>query len=669
MKISLEWLADYLPGTLTADEAARALTFGGLPVETIDQVGPDTVIDVEVTSNRGDCLSHIGVARELGALLKRESKDVATTATPSQQPAEGAISVRIEAPQLCPQYIARVIRNVKIRPSPQWIVRRLEAIGLRAINNVVDITNYVMMEMGQPLHAFDYDKVGGRQVVVRIARAGEKLTSLDGHERALTPGMLVIADTQRPIALAGVMGGADSEVSESTTNVLLESARFDPLSVRKTARTLSMRSDSSYRFERGIDPTLPERASLRASQLIVELAGGELLSGKVEQRVDSHEPKRLSLRLAQVPRLLGFNIPTNRIVESLTRIGLNPQQAGDRIDVVVPSHRLDITQEIDLVEEVARLNGYDQIPVKEQIEIRTTPADPKLVTADLIRQTLIGAGYFEAVTFSFASDGLAADFQPVEGAALPRADAAVRKADAQLRPSILPGLLESVRHNETVGTTNAKLYEIGSVFWSDAAGKIVEQRKVALVGSDDYREVRGAVEELLNRLDVTRNVKVTPSAHPGFASGAAGEVRWGNQTIGTIGKIAAKVADTLSLRTAPVAAELDLEPLLNGATLVPQLRPLPRFPAIRRDLSLDVADQVAYQQIEQVVRDARPEHLEDVEYVTTYRGKPLDKGTKSVTFTLVFRSPTGTLTSEQVEAAESKVVGDAKTKLNARVRT
>src|SRR5258706_3112097 len=311
MKTSLAWLLDFLPGQpLNAEAVAEALTHGGLPVESIERHGDDTVVDVEVTSNRGDCLSHVGIARELSALMNRPFKYSPPSAAESATPASSATSVQIEARELCPYYTARIIRNVKIGPSPQWMVKRLEAIGVRAINNVVDVTNYVMFELGQPLHAFDFEKLAGRKIIVREARAGEKIVSIDGRERILRPGMLVIADGQRPVALAGVMGGADSEVSNSTMNILLESARFDPLSVRKTARALAMKSDSSYRFERGLDPMLAERASLRAAQLILQTAGGELLAGMVAAGASGYQPKRLTLRLARLRQLLGTDFWT-----------------------------------------------------------------------------------------------------------------------------------------------------------------------------------------------------------------------------------------------------------------------------------------------------------------------------------------------------------------------
>src|SRR5688500_12007524 len=309
MKISLEWLSEYLPGPLTADEAAGALTHGGLPVELIEKHGNDTVIDVEVTSNRGDCLSHVGVARELGALLNRQVTTPQATLKEISAAASSATSVKNEAPHLCPLYTARVIRSVRIGPSPAWMGRRLEAVGLRSINNIVDVTNYVMFELGQPLHAFDIDRLAERRIVVREARKGEKIVSIDGKERELTPGMLVIADAKKPVAVAGVMGGKDSEVSAATRDVLLESARFDPLSVRKTGRALAMKSDSSYRFERQIDPTLAERASTRAAQLIVETAAGEVLGGVVLEGSAGSQQERVTERLALLTQEQGVADP------------------------------------------------------------------------------------------------------------------------------------------------------------------------------------------------------------------------------------------------------------------------------------------------------------------------------------------------------------------------
>ena len=668
MKISMEWLSEYLPGPLEAERAGDALTNGGLPVEVIERHGDDTVMDVEVTSNRGDCLSHVGVARELSALLSRDMNEPGASLKESNTAASGVVSVAIEAPELCPHYTARIIRGVKIGPSPAWLARRLEAIGLRPVNNVVDVTNYVMFEMGQPLHAFDFDRVGGGKIIVRRARPGEKIVSIDGRERPLTPEMLVIADANRPVALAGVMGGLDSEVSAGTKNILLESARFDPLSVRKTARHLAMKSDSSYRFERGIDPLLPERASDRAAELIVQTAGGEILAGLVTAGQSGFTPRKLSLRLDRLNKLLGVTFEPRDVVAALDRLRLSPKLIGNVIEVTIPSYRLDLNIEADLIEEAARLVGYDKVPVRDEISIQLAPPDPTADVVETIRSVLVSGGYYEAVTFGWVADALAPAFTPPEAIGLPRAQAVTRKADASLRPSILPGLLESVRRNENVGTTDARLFEIGSTFILAPGGVVDERRRVGLVGSPDLREVRGVVELLLNRLDPHRDVRVIPDPRPGYSRAAAGRIEWGGQIVGYLGKIDRAVAEKLGLRELPAAAELELLPLVEGARRIPQQKPLPSFPAVRRDLSLVVPESTRYEKIESIIRAQKPDLMEDLEYVTTYRGRPLEKGQKSVTVTLVFRSPTGTLTGEQVDATVQRVVDAAKAELGATLR-
>jgi phenylalanyl-tRNA synthetase beta chain len=673
MKISLEWLSDFLPGPLDAQTAADALTRGGLPVEMIERFGDDTVIDVEVTSNRSDCLCHLGIARELASLLDRPLQiPHPQPLPPSPGNADPVTSVLIEAADLCQHYTARVISGVGISPSPGWMQRRLESVGLRPINNVVDVTNYVLFEMGQPLHTFDYDRLEGRRVIVRRGRPGEKLVTLDGREVSLSADMLTIADAVRPVALAGVMGGKDSEVTGATRNVLLESARFDPLSVRKTARALAMRSDSSYRFERGIDPTLPLRASRRAAQLIRELAGGEMTGGIVEAGTAGFTPKSLSLRLSMIRRVLGIEVPTDQVIGALSRLRLAPSLVGDTIKVTVPGERLDLNLEIDLVEEVARVIGYEQIPLREEISIRLAPLAPRTKVLDGLRSTLVACGYFESINFGWVSDLLADDFVPPEAdprRPLPRVDASVRKDNAHLRPSLLPGLLEAVRRNENAGTREPRLFEMGSVFWNDLSGRVSESRRLAVVGTTDVRDVRGSVETLLARLAAERPMRVIPDARRGFARGACGRIEWGGETLGWLGRIDRAAAEKLSLREPPAAAELDLSALLAGAQLVPQLRTLPRFPAVERDLSLVLSESVRYESVEALIVGLALPWLESLEYVTTYRGKPLEKGVKSVTVKLIFRSPAGTLTSEQVETSVTRAIETAKAQLGATVRS
>lgn len=669
MKVSLEWLREFVPDAPDAQKVADALTLGGLPCENIERIGSDDVLDVEVTSNRSDCLSITGVAREVAALMNLKFVPPQWKGVPSGVSASAdMVFVSIETLDLCPHYTARIIRGIKVGPSPAWMVRRLEAVGVRAINNIVDITNYVLFETGQPLHAFDLSKIGGGQIIVRPARQGETLLTLDGKEQKLTPSMLVIADAQKPVALAGVMGGELSGVTNATTDLLLESARFDSLSIRKTARTLQMASDSSYRFERGLDPTLAKRASERACELIVQLAGGQVDGPVVEAGAEGYTPTLITLRLSAIKRLLGVEWPIDRVASALDRLGFSPKPAGESLSVVVPSTRLDVKMETDLVEEVARVIGYHEIPTRDSVAIRLTQREPARVATDVIRTQLNAAGFFEALTFSFVSDKLAEHFKHDEAAALHRVESATRRADAQLRPSILPNLLESIALNENNGVNDAKLFETASVFWIDAGGKSVERRALGIVGSDDYLELRGAVEAVLNRLDKSRSVRIVPAKRKGFGANACGEVFWNGVSVGYVGKVDRAVADKLGLAGLPAVAELWLEPLLAGYQPVPQLTPLPKYPAVRRDLSLLVTEAVRYEQIESLVGELKLDALEAVDYVTTYRGKPLEKGSKSVTFTLSFRKPDGTLTSGEVDERVNRVVELAKTKLNAALR-
>lgn len=667
MKTSLEWLRQYAPDLPDAPAAGEALTMAGFPVEEIDRVGEDDVMDVEVTSNRPDLLSHIGVARELAAVLGLPFSVKAPQPPEIPEKTVDATSVEIERLDLCPHYAARIIRGVKIGPSPAWLQRRLTGVGLRPINNVVDVTNYVLFETGQPLHAFDFNQLAGGRIVVRTAREGETLRTLDGVDRKLSPDMLCICDARKPVALAGVMGGEESEVTGSTTDLLLESARFDPLSIRNTSRRLRLMSDSSYRFERGLDPTLARRAGDRACELILETAGGTLLEGFADAGSEGHEPRPVTLRFAALDRLLGVQLPREAVIDALDRLGLDPDDNSEEVTCSVPSHRLDLKLEEDLIEEAARIVGYDKIPLREHITVDVRPADVALEAIDLVRDTLTAAGYFEAVTFSFVSDRLRTAFLP-EGGTLRRVDPGVRKADGHLRPSLLPGLCESLRYNETVGNHDAKLYEIGNAFYRTGE-QAVEERRLTFVGEPNFTACRGVLEALLNRLDARRSVKVVPSHRPGFGNEACGQVMWGETAIGFIGKLDRAVADLLDLRELPAICEVDADALVAGYQPIPQLHALPRFPAVRRDVSLLVANDLPYDRIASLVEGLELPDVETVEHASTYRGKPLAKDQKSVTLTLVFRNPQRTLSREDADAAIARLVAAAGEKLGAQIRT
>ncbi len=667
MRTSTEWLSDFLSPVPPMAEAGEALTMGGFPVEQFDKVGAVDVMEVEVTSNRPDLLCHAGVARELAALTGGRFSLQFKMPAHADELAEAVTSVEIERIDLCPYYTARILRNVKIGPSPQWMQRRLEQVGLRPINNVVDATNYVLFELGQPLHAFDFDKLAGGRIVVRNARKGETLKTLDGMERVLTPDMLVIADAEKPAALAGVMGGELSQVTDATTSILLESARFDSLNVRNTSRRLKLMSDSSYRFERGLDPTLAERAADRAAALILESAGGELLQGHAEAGLMGWKSKSLLLSFSELRRLLGVDLPHEEIFAAFERLELSPRAVSGGIETKVPSHRLDIAIEADLVEEAARILGYDRIPLREQITVTVKPADPVLQAIDAMRDVLTAAGYFEAVTMSFVSDALQAQFLP-ERAKLRRVDPNVRKADGHLRPSLLPGLLESVRYNETVGNGAVKLFEAGGTFLRNADGAAVERRRLAFVGGESYAECRGVVELLLARLDRSKSVVVEPAVSAGFGEGACGWVMWGSEVVGHVGMLDRAVVEKMDLSHRPAMAELDLEPLIKGFRPIPEHRPMSRFPAARRDVSLTVKEDVPYADLAVLATELNLADLESIEHAATYRGKPLEKGEKSVTMTLVFRRSDSTVAREAADAEVQRLVSAAAEKVGAAQR-
>ncbi len=669
MKTSVAWLNDYLDRPCDADEAEQRLTAVGFPSDGRDDLtlaggAADTVLDIEITSNRGDCLSHVGLARELAAATGR------ALATPALEPADAAgpeaaslTSVANQPHDLCPLYTARVLRGVTVGPSPDWLVRRLEAVGLRSVNNVVDVTNYVLFELGQPLHAFDLAKLAERRIVVRTARAGERFVAIDGTRHELNEDMLVIADAARPVAVAGVMGGIDTEVGPDTRDILLESAIFDPLSVRSTSRALKLASDSSFRFERGVDPLGVDRASRRAARLILETAGGELARGVVRAGQDDPAPLEVSLRPARTNALLGVDLAAEQQAAYLERLGLLPRVAGGTIACTVPSHRLDLKREVDLVEEVARLHGLDQVPTRDKIEIEARPMQPAVAARQMLGRVLAAHGYHETITFSFVRIKHGGAF--LDEASEPvMVDDERRKAEPMLRPSLLPSLLACRKANQDRGNTNLRLYEAAAT-WRRHGGRFLEQQRLALLadvpaGGDAQhalRELRGSVEELIEQLggpDTASRLHIDPAEMPNFA--AAGQVRLGEQVLGVLGVLAPDTRELFDLKAELVAAELELDALIGLYPPARQAAQQPRYPAIERDLSIVVDESVRWRQIEQAVRDTRPAMLEAVRFLDTYRGKPIEPGRKSVSFRMVFRDPERTLRHEQVDPQVSAVV-------------
>ena len=672
MKIALNWISRYLKPVPSVAAAQEALIHAGLVVENVFHSHGTDVLDVEVTSNRTDCLSHIGLARELAALFKLQFAAPEVQLVESGEPAATAIAVKILVPDMCSYYCARLIRNVKVGPSPQWLRDALESIGLRSINNVVDVTNFVLMETGQPLHAFDAAKINDHRIFVDTPADGETITAIDGRTYSLNSSMMVIGDTVGPLAIAGVMGGQTSEVTSATVDIVLESARFNPLSIRTTARSLALSSDSSFRFERGIDPAMVDFASRRAAALIKEVAGGELAPGCVSAGNANTAPLAVTLRYGRIAKILGVQVPLDDVLDILTRLELSPELKGDVISCSVPCFRSDITREIDLIEELARLWGYGKVPVQDAISHRVAPTDPRAVAMTAICNTLRACGFSEAITHSFVDQAEGRQFL-ADNAAPVQVSELVRKAENALRPSILPGLLRVKALNQNNGTPDARLFEYCSVFQpaSSEQGAPIEQRHIALV-ADDLPLVLGTVREVLNAINPAAQMRVEPDNAPGLTSGISGRCVMSLDqtaiTMGFVGMITPDVVKFYDLRHDVAAAELDLEKLIAAFNPIRRAAPLPRFPAMRRDLSIVVADTVRWRDISSAIHAGNVSFLQDIEFVGTFRNAQIGSGKKSVTLALLFRDPASTLRSEQVDQQVVAVLAVLSERCNAILR-
>lgn len=681
MLVSWNWLSEYVDlSGITVEYLTDRLTMSGLNLEEYQAFGSDWVIDLEVTSNRPDCLGHLGVAREIAVLLDRELRHpaaalpAATTSKTDKSSAAAAIHVRIEASDLCPQYRARLIRGVKIGPSPAWLRDRLAAVNIASVNNVVDITNYVMLECSQPLHAFDADTLRGGQIVIRHARAGEKLQAINHVEYALTTDQCVIADGERPIALAGVMGGAETEIGPSTRNVLIESALFAPLSIRNTARKLDLHSPSSYRFERALDPNGPEYASRRCCELILQLAGGELLDGVVWDGVEPPATgAEISLRFARIRKVLGIDIPRETALGILQKLGLTLVSTPSAEVAVfrAPTYRRDLTREIDLIEEVARIFGYDQLPDDVVVPLCTSSKTLRQRVVERVGEALTAAGCYEAMTPAFTSSADRLWFQP-QGELEPlQVEHSSRRHENLLRQSLIPSLLQSRRANERQGNFQAQLFEIAKVYLAANPQRPeheVEPWRLGIVTGRAYLDLKGLVELVAHRVQPSAVVSVRPSAIGQFTPGRGAEVLLNGELWGWMGELDRAVCDAADLRDVVCVAELDLELLEQHADLVPRAQKLPEYPAMVRDLNFVLEEPVAWLDLETTVRSAAGPLLETVKFAGQYRGKQLGEGKKSYVVTLTFRASDRTLTGEEIDTAQRSIVAACEQTLQATLR-
>lgn len=707
MNAGLQWLNRYLnPPTLTAEQAEEALIGAGFEIESHEPLaGGDVRLDVALTSNRGDCLCHTGLAREIASKTGRRLAMPAWSDPPATAgPVSSIFSLDNQVPSDCPHFTARVIRGVKVGPSPAWLVRALESVGQRSINNIVDVTNFLNFELGHPSHVFDLKKLAGAKLIIRWARDGEPLTTLDGKKRTLRPDELVVADADRAQSLAGVIGGHDSEVDDSTTDVVLEVATWMPTTVRRAARRHGIRTDASHRFERGVTPLLLDHASRRAAALIVELAGGKLCEGVLAQGAPLPQQYRVQFRPQRVRDLLGIHIPTDEMARIFNALEIEVEpigRAGEVMLCTIPAFRGDLTREIDLVEEVARTKGLDSIPITERLSVVVKPPQPIERAKRELAGLLTGLGFYETVTFSFIAPGQAKAFIPA-GLAPLGVDDERRAAEPTLRPSIIPSLLacrRSNQHGQVHVPGGVRFFETASVFAERAesaassnaspaarAQLTYEQRRLALLADvpgtgrrrstaerqAGVRIVRGGLENAVRllggakaRLDFT---PCTPDL-AAFDAHAHAAVLLDGHRIGSIGLIAEAVQKEFDLDGPVVAAEVALEPLLALYPPKARLVPLPEFPGIERDLSPVVPDSVTWAAVSGLIEQARLERLERWSFVGAFRdSQKLGPGKKALTLRLAFRDPARTLRAEEVEPQVARLVERLRAELGAEMR-
>jgi len=667
--------------------------------EYLGRTGGDVVYDLEITPNRPDWNSVIGIAREIAALTGNELKVPASeSAGPkSEASAQSLVSVQIKDADLCPRYLARVIKGVKIGPSPDWLRAALEKVGLRSISNVVDVTNFVMLESGQPLHAFDYHLIakgadGKPTIVIRRAAAGEKFKTLDGQERTLSAENLLIADETKGIALAGVMGGQNTEINNSTVDVLLESAYFAPSNIRRTSKTLGLRTDSSYRFERGCDPNWGvEYASRRAAQLIIETAGGTLAEGVVDEYPQAVAAKQISLRHNKTDALLGIEIPQERQVDLLESLGLEvvepagvgPYTAVRTPNVThfgIPTFRPDIKREVDLIEEIARLHGVDKIPASAPRGAHGEHAfDAIYDKISEVRSLLAGLGLNEAQGQTLVGRG---ECRTADAEIVPLANPLSSDMDV-LRPSLLPGLIHSLRHNVSRKNYDVALFEIGRVF-TNVNGQTKEERRVAIAitgqralsfwsGGErearyDAMDLKGIVEDLLEHFGLRgiqfgKNAESTPLFLESASISLGGKLR-----LGELGQLLPTLAKKYDLRDAVFLAELRLDELISRSSSAKSFKALPQFPASQRDVAMLVPEATTHDAVLLAVKQAKPANLESVELFDVFRGKNVPEGQKSVAYAFTYRGTEKTLTDAEINASHAKVVESFKMQLKATMR-
>jgi phenylalanyl-tRNA synthetase beta chain len=693
MKIVYNWLKDFVDVTASPDELASRLALSGTNIGGVETGPHGAVIDAEVSSNRPDSLGHYGIAREVSAVYKLPLKAVSPKPAESlSAKASDAIRVEIQSPELCGRFTARVIRGVKIQPSPPWLKARLEASGVASINNVVDATNYVMLELGHALHAFDYDKVRDHRIVVRRSRASEKIRTLDGIERILAPGICVICDGDgvRAVGIGGIMGGADTEISFSTKNVLIECAWFDPITVRRATRALKLHTEASTRFGRGADLEMAELASRRCTELILQLAGGELLSGVVDVYPGKRAPRKILLTRAELLRVMGADVPDKQIESSLSALGFAPvrvdQNRGAEGSLLAawectqPSWRAEVEREIDLIEEVARIYGLDRFPPRLPAARQGAARLPHYEAETRLRERLIGLGYREILTIPHVAEDRDALFRPPDVQPARLANPLSEEAGV-LKSTGLVTMAAALEWNLNRGQRNVRLFEIGRRY--RLRGSEAVETPILTLGATGQAREKGLFDSPRDYLfsDLKGDIDALGVLSAGFTWSEAnaawlnparrGSVALHNEPIGEAGELARRIADQLKLRQEIFLAELQLAPLYSAIRATKESRkyePVPRFPAVERDFSLLLADGTRFSDVSSAIRALGIPEIVSIEAVDLFRGKNVAAGQYSLLIRVTFQSRENTLTEAQLTDFSGSIVSALEKQLGAHLR-
>jgi phenylalanyl-tRNA synthetase beta chain len=662
MKISIEWLKEYVDINESPEKLKEDLSMAGLLVEGVSEAPGTVVLEVEVTSNRPDCLSHVGMAREIAALYSRPLRYPPVQKELSIPSERVPYKIEIKDKDLCPRYVGLVLDGVRVGTSPEWMQRRLEAAGMRPLNNIVDITNYVLLEMGHPLHAFDFDVLRGGKIVVGRAKQGERFRTLDGADRDLDGDMLMINDGEGPVAVAGVMGGLNSEISLSTKRVLLESAYFQPASVRRTSKKLGLSTEASYRFERGADWENTVPAIARTCRLIEELAGGRIAGSLQDVYPVKKEPVRILLKRGNAAALLGVDISAEFIESTLARLEFKLDRQGkDAWNVTCPTHRADMELEADLIEELARFYGYQNIPATLPPGTTAGIHSPVYALENAIREILTGQGYYEAVNLSFASEADHGEFPPLEGGRV-----AVRNPlteDTQyMRTTLAPGLVRSAKRNFNYDERRVRLFEIGKVYRPGPDGSPSERNTVAILGTGGFTgqnwaksspeygfyHIKGALETLLRGIRV-RSFEIESTDAAGWLAADAAVVKAEGEVLGVLGSLAPELEEKYKLKQPVYLAELDFERLAGYAFSPIRYEALPRFPSVERDMSIVIDKDLAFKSIRDGISGLSIAELTGLDLIDVYEGEKIPAGKLSLTLRLTFQDRERTLTVDRVQ--------------------